>query len=721
MEEDFYINSFYEYKEIIKDTNLFKIYKAFDKKNKNYVAIKIIEKSNLLIFNQIENIRISKKIKNEIYTLKKLDSSCFIKLIDFIESKNNYYIITELSNINLEDFIHKHNIDLTLEQIRNIFNKLNFGFNELINSKMFYYKIKISNILISFKEENNNLNINNIIPKINLFGLNNLLRTCHYISLIKTGNNYTLKKNNDSNIKSEKYFIETIENILCSLNSLRKENQNTNEEEKDFNNIINLCNSKINNDKLNLFNEYFNSNFWVNENEDKLSLNNLLNFNKKYNTTYNLYQKEIKYIINDSTTKEQLKEFSLIKFNFLNKLKLVFQNKDSLNELGILNIIASSINNNILFLDLSFNKIQNINELINIHLPNLLKLNLNDNQITDINILSKLTYFNLEEIDLSNNKISDISCFSEVPFKKLKILILDSNLILNLEVFKKVPFLETIEKLSLINNQITDIKVFRDIKFKKLKEFDISNNSLNDINQINSLFMNSKNSELEIISLNDIKLYDISKIIKNESFINLKEIDLGNNKIKDISALSNSIFRNLVLLNLSDNDIKDISVLENVPFNDIKTLDLSYNEINDISILKKCKFEKLYILNLCENKIVNIDILNECKFCNLFELNLSFNKIKNIDVLKDVCFFELEMISFRGNYINDIEVFKDVKIHYLQEIDLSENQINNIDVLNNDNIFGEVKYLDLRDNDIDFDLENNKIIVNKFKNKIIIE
>jgi len=716
MEEDFYINNLYEYKDIIKNTNLFKIYKAFDKKNKDYVAVKIIEKSNLLIFNQNESIKVSKKLKNEIYSLKKVDSSCFIKLIDFFESKNYYYIITELSNINLEEYINKYNIYLTFDQIRNIFNKLNVGFNELINNKMFDYNIKLNNILITFKEENNN--INNIIPKINLFGLNNLIKTCHNISLIKNGSKYTLKQNNDSNNKLDCYFIKKIGNLLYSLNSLRKENQ-TNKQVKDFNNIINLCNSKISNDKLNLLNEYFNNNFWANENEDKLSLKNLLTFNKKYKTSYNLYQKEIKYTINDSTTKEQLKEFSLIKFNFLNKLKLVFQNKDLVNELELLNIITTSISNNLLYLDLSFNKIKNINELKNIHLSNLIKLNLNNNQITDIKILSKITYLNLEEIDLSNNKISDISCFSYVPFKKLRILVLDSNLIENLDVFEKVPFLEIIEKISLINNKITDIKVFRDNKFKKLKELDISNNSLNDINQLNNLFMNSNYSELEIISLNDIKICDISNIIKNESFIGLKEIDLSNNKISDISALSNSVFTNLELLNLSDNEIRNISILEKVPFKDIKTLDLSYNEISDISILKKCKFEKLYILNLCENKISTIDILSECKFYNLFELNLSFNKIKNIDVLKDVCFYELEMISFRGNCISDIEVFKDVKIYYLQEIDLSENQINNIDVLNNDNIFGEVKYLDLRDNDIDFDSENNKIIVNKFKNKII--
>jgi serine/threonine protein kinase len=252
MEEDCYINSLYEYKDIINNSNLFKIYKAFDKKNKNYVAVKIIEKSNLLIFNQIENIKISKKIRNEIYSLKNLDSNYFIKLIDFRESKNNFYIITELSNINLEEYIHKNNKDLTIEQIRNIFNKLNIGFNELINCKMFYYNIKLNNILITFNEENNN--INNIIPKMNLFGLNNLLRTCHNISLIKKESKYLLKKNNDFNIKTESFFIEKIGNLLYSINSLRKDNRKINEETEDINNIINFCNSKISNDKLNLLN-----------------------------------------------------------------------------------------------------------------------------------------------------------------------------------------------------------------------------------------------------------------------------------------------------------------------------------------------------------------------------------------------------------------------------------------------------------------------------------
>ena len=230
MEEDIFINNLFELKGIIKNSNLCKIYKAFDKKNKEYVALKIIEKKNLFIFNQIENIRISKKIKNEIYSLKKLDSNCFIRLIDFIESKNNYYIITELSNINLEEYILKYNIDLTLEQIRSIFNKLNVGFNELINVKMLYYNIKLNNILITINEENNN--INNIIPKINLFGLNNLLRTCDNISLIKNENNYILKQNNESIIKYECSFNEKIGNILYSLISLRKENKKINEEER---------------------------------------------------------------------------------------------------------------------------------------------------------------------------------------------------------------------------------------------------------------------------------------------------------------------------------------------------------------------------------------------------------------------------------------------------------------------------------------------------------
>ena len=107
----------------------------------------------------------------------------------------------------------------------------------------------------------------------------------------------------------------------------------------------------------------------------------------------------------------------------------------------------------------------------------------------------------------------------------------------------------------------------------------------------------------------------------------------------------------------------------------------------------------------------------------MFELNLSFNKIKKIDFLKNIPFIEIEIMSFRENKIIDIGVFNESKIYCLQETDLSENEINNIEVFNNEEIFSSIKYINLRDNDIDIDIEDekNKIIIEKFKNKIEIK
>ena len=722
MEDDEYITNNYEIRDIIKKTNIYSLYRAISKNTRNFVALKIIEKKNMFNYNERENIILSKKFKNRIYSLKNFNSEYFINLIDFIESKNNYYIITELLNDDIEEYLTKNNQCLTIEQIKQIFMNLNNGFNELINSKKINISIILKDILLTNDETNNKNDILNAIgQKINLYGINNLLTNCG-ISLIenKEKNNYTMVKNGTLD-KSKGCIFESMRNIFNSLLKFIKINK---DEKEEIENVINICDKKITNEKTILFNEYFNNSFWLskdNRKDDELLLKTLINYNQKYRTFYNIYQKEIKFIITKETTKEQIKCFSQIQFKFLKKLKLEIKDKDSLllkdkSILDLLNMISASINNHVSELNLSFNNSRNIYKINDINFPNLLKLDLSNNLLSDINILSNATFLYLNELDLSRNQITNISCLSNFPFTKLKILILDSNLIYNLEVFKTVQFIDSLEKLSLINNKIVNINILKEIKFKNLKELDISNNTLN---ELNNTLINSKNEQIEIISFNDTKLTDIS-LLNYKCFINLKEIDLSNNKIKDINDLSKAVCIKLDSLNLSDNEIQDISFLENVPFTNIKTLDLSHNTISDISILKKCNFYKLYELNLCENRIRNVNVFSETKFYNLFELNLSFNKISNIDFLKNVPFTGVEIISFRGNKIDNIDIFKDVAIYYLQEIDLSENQISNIEVLNNDNIFGEIKYIDLRDNDIDTSIENNQLIINKFGNKIEI-
>ena len=200
MEEEKYIYDNYDILEIIMKNNIYEIKKGYDKKYKKFVEIKIIEKKNILIFNQKSNSIISKIFKNRIYELRNYNSENFINLIDFFETKNKYFIITELSDTNLENYLSKNNLKLTIEEIKHLINKLNIGFNELIKNNRINIDIKIKDILINFS--GNDKDINNNKLKINLFGLNNLL-IYSKISLVKENNsdNYIIEKNNEEIIK----------------------------------------------------------------------------------------------------------------------------------------------------------------------------------------------------------------------------------------------------------------------------------------------------------------------------------------------------------------------------------------------------------------------------------------------------------------------------------------------------------------------------------------
>ena len=62
---------------------------------------------------------------------------------------------------------------------------------------------------------------------------------------------------------------------------------------------------------------------------------------------------------------------------------------------------------------------------------------------------------------------------------------------------------------------------------------------------------------------------------------------------------------------------------------EIKKLDLGYNKISDISVFERVDFKELAELYLYDNNISNIKVLEKAKFQNLKLLDLTDNKIKN--------------------------------------------------------------------------------------------
>ena len=89
----------YEKIEVIGSGSYSDVYKGKNKLTQEYVAIQEIKKIKI---NYSE-----KEILKETEIMKKLESESTISLIETIETKDSYYIITEYCYITLEEYIKK--------------------------------------------------------------------------------------------------------------------------------------------------------------------------------------------------------------------------------------------------------------------------------------------------------------------------------------------------------------------------------------------------------------------------------------------------------------------------------------------------------------------------------------------------------------------------------------------------------------------------------------
>lgn len=338
----------------------------------------------------------------------------------------------------------------------------------------------------------------------------------------------------------------------------------------------------------------------------------------------------------------------------------------------------------ILFLDLTGNKIENIEGLEK--LTQLKKLSLRYNDITSINGLDTLV--NLETLDLSKNKIGNISGLENL--KKLKKLDLQSNCI------KKITGLENqskLENLNLEDNKISEISGFdalsnlKDLYLNKNKITKIEN--LNKLNNLEYLFLGS-NPISTITGLENLEklrgLYLNETIIPPDLFRKLGGVkgDInGTYAIKEPQNLVkfcqgnyveyNGVFYyvNNNSLELNDLDIQDIKDIKNLEeLTSLKTLQLQGNKIEAIDgIDHLINLETIYLDN---NLIDEVGSLNSLK--NLRNLSLSNNKIKKILGIAELS--SLNTLNLSNNEIYEIENLENnIK---LRKLDLSNNKISEI-------------------------------------------
>ena len=115
--------------------------------------------------------------------------------------------------------------------------------------------------------------------------------------------------------------------------------------------------------------------------------------------------------------------------------------------------------------------------------------------------------------------------------------------------------------------------------------------------------------------------------INNLNPNNIKELNLSNNELTDISGIR--LFKNLKLLYLHKNYLTDISVLKNL--NKLEFLNIESNKITNISIIKNSI--KLRYFYIGDNPLTDISVIQNLKINSLgiSNLNLKSDQIKYIN------------------------------------------------------------------------------------------
>ena len=197
-------------------------------------------------------------------------------------------------------------------------------------------------------------------------------------------------------------------------------------------------------------------------------------------------------------------------------------------------------------------------------------------------------------------------------------------------------------------------------------------------NELNSkryiLDLNNKELDFRITDKGLSAFYDIKCICKNlihesKITINLEVLKLQNNKITNVSPLSELVY--LQELDLNGNQISDIKPLSSLV--NLQSLDLMVKKIIDIKPLSS--LVNLQKLNLNHNQISDIKPLSS--LVNLSKLLLNGNQISDINPLASLV--NLQWLSLEINQISDIKPLD--SLVNLQTLLLNNNQISDIDPL----------------------------------------
>eukprot|EP01048_Picozoa_sp_COSAG05_P007592 COSAG05_NODE_539_length_8851_cov_3.718693_2_plen_1327_part_00 len=269
-------------------------------------------------------------------------------------------------------------------------------------------------------------------------------------------------------------------------------------------------------------------------------------------------------------------------------------------------------------LDVGKNKLTKIEGLGT--LTRLTQLSIEDNEITSLAGLSKLA--SLMELYIGNNRVTDLKEVHHVKeLSKLIILDLSGNKLCTAQDYRHYTIYH-VRKLKVLDG--AGVEMMEQEAAKEKYDGKLTVEFV--VERVGHSFL----EHVRELNLAASRVRDLGDVMTQASFPGLKEINLDNNQLTDLSGLLDLPL--LTVLRLNHNRVEHLGAAggdeTRTALPHLEVLQLGYNHINYIPSLRLHCFPELRSLYLQGNDIAKIEGLERC--LQLRELILDKNKLKSI-------------------------------------------------------------------------------------------
>jgi len=534
--------NFYDIEKEIGKGQFGKVLIGKNKKTKEIRALKIIkvEKINMkYIYNELNNMKICS-----------LENNNSVKYYEHFHYRDKFVIVMELCDKSLQKILDERKEGFTYEQIFNIMIQLNNTFKIMHKNKIIHRDIKLDNILVKYKDNNNKDSNINFIVKLTDYGISKQLKNTintTYLGTIETMAPEILEGSDNYGYKSDLWSIgiiiyqlffkeypykgKTQVALYNQIKELGKKLLKKTKNEK----LDNLIDSLLIIDpkKRIDYEDYFNHPFFK-ENLNNINSNNFIEseieIEEENNEIRIINSFEQGYKMNSKKFKEEYCNEKEIKENCeirINNEIIPFQYFYKFKNKGKYKIKYIFKNNlkkiNYIFCDCKF--LTNIN-LSNFNTQNVIDLSsmfYNCKSLTSIN----LSNFNTQNVTNMSSMFSNCKALSNINLSNFNTQnVTDMN-----SMFSHCKSLTNINLSNFNTKNVTNMSWMFD-NCKALKNIDLSNFNTQKVTNMSWMFYNCISlSNINLSNFNTQKVIDMSWMFYN--CISLSNLNLSNFNIQN--------------------------------------------------------------------------------------------------------------------------------------------------------------------------------------------